>query len=666
MLYKNLLGLLLFSLFLSGAVNATALSVTISSSPVLPSNQVAGNVVTFGAVATGGSGTYTTYNFLVFNTITNVQVGFQSGTSNSFAYTVNGMAGDTQAANVFVLDSGGNSITSTNTGTLTVVSSGVAMNPGVDKNGVAGSGTYPALPALYDAGNFTVLAETAISTAGSGVDGNIGISPAATSGITGFGSMPLVNDPTGEYATSPLVTGRIYGADMTGTGAGAGKTPAMLTTATTDMTNAYTETQGTTAPAPVVDKGAGSLGGLTLAPGLYTFSEATVIIPTGTTLTLDCGGNSAATYIFDMSGAFTMDSGATVVLTGGCQAQNIYWAVAGQVTLGTTTQLSGVVLSSTSISINTGATLDGLALAQAAVSFAGTTGTGASVPVPVSTTTTVAPTTTTSGTTNSGGGGGGVQQSGGGSTGAGGNYKPTLVSQGNGACFEILNFTQSGTQKLLLNGDNNITVTMNFINPYNVGISVKTTLGNLNNTRYTLIPGQFQALTAINNYTYSVVLDNISYTPRIDTAILTICADPVVSKVPVVINSAPTLVTLTVESNVTTTGQLDTVNATTTSSGPVVILVNGTVVATGVKLTTFNAAGLSAGTRSLQACDIGTVPAVCSLVQVINVIPPIQPTTIATSGTSTPASSGGWIPWFVAAVVVIAAAGYALSRKGKK
>ena len=227
----------------------------------------------------------------------------------------------------------------------------------------------PALPPLGVAGNFAILAETEISTTGvTSITGSIGISPAATSFITGFGPLPLVNAPTGEYATSTLVSGKVYGADMTGTGAGSGLTPAMLTTAVNNMVTAYNDAQGITAPAPVVNAGAGDLAGLTLTPGVYKF-DTNIDIPSGTTLTLNCGGNSSSTFIFQTSGELTMESGATVKLEGGCQPKNIYWAIATSAILGTTTTLQGIVLTGTSVSMASGAVINGRVLAQAGVTL---------------------------------------------------------------------------------------------------------------------------------------------------------------------------------------------------------------------------------------------------------------------------------------------------------
>ncbi|MDZ7822353.1 MAG: ice-binding family protein [Candidatus Marinimicrobia bacterium] len=96
----------------------------------------------------------------------------------------------------------------------------------------------PAPVSLGTAGNFTLLAKTAISTVpASNITGDVGLSPAAETYITGFS----LTDATG-YAASPQVTGFIYAADMTP------PTPTRMTTAISDMETAYTDAAGRSTP----------------------------------------------------------------------------------------------------------------------------------------------------------------------------------------------------------------------------------------------------------------------------------------------------------------------------------------------------------------------------------------------------------------------------------
>jgi hypothetical protein len=103
---------------------------------------------------------------------------------------------------------------------------------------------------------------------------------------------------------------------------------------------------------------------MTLAPGLYKWSTG-LNIPTNVTLS----GNANDVWIFQIAQNLTVGNGARVNLSGGAQASNIFWQVAGQATLGTTSVVNGNILCQTAIVLQTGATLNGRALAQTAVTL---------------------------------------------------------------------------------------------------------------------------------------------------------------------------------------------------------------------------------------------------------------------------------------------------------
>ncbi len=136
-----------------------------------------------------------------------------------------------------------------------------------------------------------------------------------------------------------------------------------MTTAVSAMETAYTDAAGRTTP-DFTELGTGNISGMTLTPGLYKWGTE-VTITSGVTLT----GGANAVWIFQIAGNLTVGNGAIVTLSGGAQAQNIFWQVAGQTTLGTTSQFKGIILCQTLIAMNTGATLDGRALAQTAVTL---------------------------------------------------------------------------------------------------------------------------------------------------------------------------------------------------------------------------------------------------------------------------------------------------------
>ncbi len=208
---------------------------------------------------------------------------------------------------------------------------------------------------LGKAGDFVILAKAGISTTGSTtVVGDIGLSPAAQTYITGFSE---ALDATNVFATAAIVTGKLYASDMDG------PTPANLTAAVSDMEAAYTDAAGRTLP-DHTELGAGDISGMTLEPGLYKWG-------TGVLLTSDVtlAGGAKDVWIFQIAKDLTVNSGVAVTLSGGALSKNIFWQVAGQATIGTTSAMKGVMLSQTQIALNTGATLDGRALAQTAVTL---------------------------------------------------------------------------------------------------------------------------------------------------------------------------------------------------------------------------------------------------------------------------------------------------------
>ncbi len=214
-----------------------------------------------------------------------------------------------------------------------------------------GSATVRAVVDLGSAADYVIIAKTAINnTSTSAITGDLGLSPAATSYITGL----ALTNATG-FATSTQVTGKLYAADM------AAPTPTNLTTSVNNMITAYNDAAGRTLP-DFIELGSGNIGGKTLTPGLYKWAS-NVTIPTS--MVISGGANDV--WIFQIAGNLTMSSAVNITLSGGAQAKNIFWQVAGQATLGTTSHFEGIILSMTGITLQTGATLNGQVLAQTAV-----------------------------------------------------------------------------------------------------------------------------------------------------------------------------------------------------------------------------------------------------------------------------------------------------------
>jgi hypothetical protein len=209
---------------------------------------------------------------------------------------------------------------------------------------------------LGTAGNFAILAKTGVSTTGAtNVVGDIGLSPAAATFVTGFG---LTADPSNEFSTSSLVTGRIYAADYTP------PTPAIMTAAISDMEIAYTDAAGRTLP-DFTELYSGDISGRTLVPGLYKWGTGVLINGVNTTLT----GSATDVWIFQIAQNLTVGNGTIITLSGGALPQNVFWQVAGQATLGTTVNFKGIILCQTLIEMQTNTIMNGRALAQTAVTL---------------------------------------------------------------------------------------------------------------------------------------------------------------------------------------------------------------------------------------------------------------------------------------------------------
>jgi len=187
---------------------------------------------------------------------------------------------------------------------------------------------------MGSAANFEVLAGSTVTNTGPTIitGGDLGLSPG--SAVTGF--------PPGTL-TPPAVM------DVTDPTAA---------TAELDLTTAYLYTAGLPGGAVLP----GDLSGLTIAPGLYT-NSSTVMLSAGN-VTLDAQGDPNAVFIFQIGSTLTTIGSTQVVLAGGAQAKNVYWQVSSSATLGTNSIFQGTILSLESITLDTGATLTGRALAR--------------------------------------------------------------------------------------------------------------------------------------------------------------------------------------------------------------------------------------------------------------------------------------------------------------
>ncbi|MDP2314228.1 MAG: ice-binding family protein [Pseudomonadota bacterium] len=191
---------------------------------------------------------------------------------------------------------------------------------------------------LGSTSTFAVLAgSTVTSTGPTIITGDVGVSPGTE--VTGFGP--------------GVIVGSTYAGDPT------------AATGIADLTTAYNDAAGRTLCPVAV---AGNLGGQTLTPGLYK-STSSLEVSSGD-LTLDAQGDEDAVFIFQMASTLTTTAGRQVILTNGAKSGNIFWQVGTSASLGTTSAFQGTILADQAITFETGATLDGRALARiAAVSL---------------------------------------------------------------------------------------------------------------------------------------------------------------------------------------------------------------------------------------------------------------------------------------------------------
>ena len=198
---------------------------------------------------------------------------------------------------------------------------------GMQSGGASAATSVP----LGTAANFAVLAGSTITNTGTTtINGDLGLSPGTS--VTGF--PPGTVNGTEDIADAAALQ------------------------AQNDLTTAYNNAaaQPVTATIPT------ELGGTTETPGVYNSAAGTFGI-TGT-LTLDAQGNPDAVFIFRAASTLITASASNVILVNGAQASNVFWVVGSSATLGTNSTLQGNILALTSITVTTGTTIDGRALAR--------------------------------------------------------------------------------------------------------------------------------------------------------------------------------------------------------------------------------------------------------------------------------------------------------------
>ncbi len=194
-------------------------------------------------------------------------------------------------------------------------------------------GGGPAPSALGTASTFVILGGSTVTNTGATttIVGDVGVSPGSS--ITGIPA----GQPTG---------GTIHVND------------AAAAAAQADLTIAYNDLAGRARNATMTGI---NLGGRTFQPGVYFWASSAQL--TGN-VTLDAQGDPNAVFIFQIGSTLTTATNAQVNLIGSAAANNVYWQVGSSATLGTGTQFRGNIVALSSITLVSGTSLSGRALAR--------------------------------------------------------------------------------------------------------------------------------------------------------------------------------------------------------------------------------------------------------------------------------------------------------------
>jgi hypothetical protein len=233
------------------------------------------------------------------------------------------------------------------------LASGVTANPWSFTTGAVAGADGPAMINLGTSGSFAVMATASISSTGPVViNGDVGLAPGTSQGI-----------PPAQ------VNGTIHVNDP------------VITKAQADLLAAYNDAVSRSTNAVTLP---GNMGGLTFTPGLYVNSTSVLISGAGpgNNVTLDAQGDPNAVFIFKMGSTLTTGTSSQVILAGGAKASNIFWQVGTSATIAVSSIFKGNVLAATSITINTGAAVEGRMFAGAAGGTGSATVNASTITVP--------------------------------------------------------------------------------------------------------------------------------------------------------------------------------------------------------------------------------------------------------------------------------------------
>jgi len=240
----------------------------------------------------------------------------------------------------------------------------VPFSPDVGLSRAMPKASVASAPSLGAASTFAVFGGGAgITNQGTAtaITGDMGTTGASTM-ITGFHSSVF------SYSETPLNIGAVSGTVYTNAPEGTVSDFVYANAAAADALTAFNDLasrpDGT-------DPGAGQLGGLTLAPGVYKSASGAFLI-TGSDLTLDAQGNADAVWIFQMASSLTVGTPlapSSVILVNGAKAGNVYWQVGSAATINGAGggSMAGTIIASAGMTFSTAGnatvtTLNGRAL----------------------------------------------------------------------------------------------------------------------------------------------------------------------------------------------------------------------------------------------------------------------------------------------------------------
>jgi hypothetical protein len=208
---------------------------------------------------------------------------------------------------------------------------------------------------LGSAKEFAILTKAGISTDPtdpeklSFITGDIGVSPIAATAITGFG----LDKQTDPYSYASQIEGKAYAADY------APPTPVKLITAVHDMEVAYNITSQRSSDGDARTNG--EIGDMTLTHGVYTFGTD-ITISNANDVTFQGGADDV--FIIKTTGSILQEKDTKVILGKDVQAKNIFWQVAGQVTVGERSEMKGILLVKEAVTFESDSSLEGRIFAQ--------------------------------------------------------------------------------------------------------------------------------------------------------------------------------------------------------------------------------------------------------------------------------------------------------------